>query len=57
MTAPDRERGHERAEIVVELRTADGWQSRVLGASDQLVLPAFGLACPIRDVYRDTPLG
>jgi hypothetical protein len=47
----------DRAELVVERRTADGWQSQVLGAVDELVLSGFGLACPIKDVYRDTPLG
>ena len=47
----------DRAEIVVEQRTADGWTSRVLGASDHVALPEFGLACPVKDVYRDTPLG
>jgi hypothetical protein len=29
----------------------------VLGASDDLALPEFGLVCPVKDVYRDTPLG
>jgi Uma2 family endonuclease len=47
----------DRAEILVEQRTADGWHSRVLDASDQLALPEFGLACPVKDVYRNTPLG
>jgi Uma2 family endonuclease len=47
----------DRAEIVVEQRTADGWQSQVLGAADELVLSGFGLACPVKDVYRNTPLG
>jgi hypothetical protein len=47
----------DRAEITVEQRGADGWQARVLGASDDLALPAFGLTCPVKDVYRDTPLG
>ncbi len=47
----------DRAEITVEQRTVDGWRSRVLGATDALALPEFGLACPVKDVYRDTPLG
>jgi Uma2 family endonuclease len=47
----------DRAELIVEQRTADGWTSRVLGASDALALPEFGFACPVKDVYRDTPLG
>jgi Uma2 family endonuclease len=47
----------DRVEIAVEHRAAEGWQSRVLGAADALTLPEFGLSCPVRDVYRDTPLG
>jgi Uma2 family endonuclease len=47
----------DRVEIMVEQRTTEGWQSRVLGASDDLALPEFGLVCPVKDVYRDTPLG
>lgn len=47
----------DRVEIIVEQRAADGWQSRALGAADDLVMPEFGLACPVKDVYRDTPLG
>jgi Uma2 family endonuclease len=47
----------DRADIIVDQRTPDGWQSRALGASDELALPEFGLACPVKDVYRDTPLG
>jgi Uma2 family endonuclease len=46
----------DRVEIIVEQRAADGWQSRALGAAD-LVVPEFGLACPVKDAYRDTPLG
>jgi hypothetical protein len=46
----------DRAELIVEQRTAGGWRSRVLGASDDLTLPEFGLACPIKEIYRDTPL-
>jgi hypothetical protein len=38
-------------------RTADGWQSQVLHAADELAVPEFGLICLVRDVYRDTPLG
>jgi Uma2 family endonuclease len=46
----------DRAEIVVDHRTGDGWHSRVLRAADELILPEFGLSCPVGDVYRDTPL-
>jgi Uma2 family endonuclease len=47
----------DRAELIVDQRTANGWPSRVLGAADELVLPEFGLTCAVKDVYRDTPLG
>lgn len=47
----------DRAEIIVDRRTADGWSSRVLSADGELKLPEFGLACSVRDIYRDTPLG
>jgi Uma2 family endonuclease len=44
-------------EIVVDCRTGDGWRSEVLRGADELTLPDFGLRCPVREVYRDTPLG
>jgi Uma2 family endonuclease len=47
----------DRAEIIVDRRTVDGWRSQILDAADELSLPEFGLTCPVRDVYRDTPLG
>ena len=47
----------DRAEIIVDLRSSDGWSTRVLRADDELALPDFGLVCRVRDVYRDTPLG
>lgn len=46
----------DRAEIVVDQGTADGWHSQVLHAGDELVLPAFGLSCPVREIYQRTPL-
>jgi len=46
----------DRVEIAVDHRTADGWRSQVMRAGDELALPEFGLACPVKDVYRDTPL-
>jgi Uma2 family endonuclease len=46
----------DRVEITVDHRTADGWRSQVLGAGDELALPEFGLTCPVKAVYRDTPL-
>jgi Uma2 family endonuclease len=47
----------DRAEIIVDRRSAGGWGSRVLHADDELKLPEFGLACAVRDICRDTPLG
>jgi Uma2 family endonuclease len=46
----------DRIEIDVDCRTGDGWHAQTLREADQLVLPEFGLTCPTRDVYRDTPL-
>jgi Uma2 family endonuclease len=47
----------DRPEIIVDRRTGDGWLSQVLRGADVLALQEFGLACPVKDVYRDTPLG
>jgi hypothetical protein len=47
----------DRVEVTVDQRTADGWRSQVLSAGDALTLPEFGLTCPVKDVYRNTPLG
>jgi len=47
----------DQPEIIVDGRTPDGWRSQVLHGADALTLPEFGLTCPVRDVYRDTPLG
>src|ERR1700730_4521386 len=46
----------DRLEIIVDRRTADGWRSQVLQGADQLTLAEFGLTCPVKDIYRDTPL-
>lgn len=46
----------DRVEITMDHRAADGWRSQMLHAADELVLPDLGLACPVTDVYRDTPL-
>jgi Uma2 family endonuclease len=43
-------------EITVDHRTSDGWRSQILRAGDELRLPEFGLTCPVKAVYRDTPL-
>jgi len=47
----------DRLEITVDTRAGDGWRSQTLQGADQLILLEFGLTCPVRDVYRDTPLG
>jgi Uma2 family endonuclease len=47
----------DRAEIIVDRRTGDGWRTQVLRFADELSVPEFGLKCPVRDIYRDTPLG
>jgi Uma2 family endonuclease len=47
----------DRAEIMVDRRTAEGWRTQVLHAADELALPEFGLFCAVRDICRDTPLG
>jgi Uma2 family endonuclease len=47
----------DRLEIIVDRRTADGWRSQVLQGADELALAEFGLTCPVKDIYRDTPLG
>jgi len=46
----------DRAEIVVDQRTPDGWRSQVLHLGDDLVLLAFGLSCAVAEIYRRTPL-
>ena len=35
----------DRTEITVHQRTADGWTTKVLLATDTLALPEFGLSC------------
>jgi Uma2 family endonuclease len=47
----------DRVEIIVDRRTGDGWHSEILGAGDEGVLTEFGLRCPVKDLYRHTPLG
>jgi Uma2 family endonuclease len=47
----------DRPEIIVDRRSGEGWLAQVLHDADELALPEFGLRCPVRDVYRDTPLG
>jgi Uma2 family endonuclease len=47
----------DRPEIMVDRRTDVGWRSQVLGDADELAVPEFGFFCPVKDVYRDTPIG
>jgi Uma2 family endonuclease len=47
----------DRVEITVDRRAAGAWHSQVLLGADELALPEFGPTCPVRDVYRDAPLG
>ena len=47
----------DRVELTVDLRSDDGWQSQRLHGDDELQLPAFGLICSIKAIYRKTPLG
>jgi Uma2 family endonuclease len=47
----------ERVEIVVDSRAGNDWPSQTLRDGDILSLPEFGLTCPVKEVYRDTPLG
>jgi Uma2 family endonuclease len=44
----------ERAEATVDERQTEAWRTRVLTMADELALPAFGLSCPVRDIYQDT---
>src|SRR5205807_3521110 len=37
----------DRPEIVVDRQTSEGWSSEVLQRDDDLVLPEFGLTCPV----------
>jgi Uma2 family endonuclease len=46
----------DRAEITVDTRAADGWNSLVLLAADTFVLPEFGLSCPVADVFARAKL-
>jgi Uma2 family endonuclease len=46
----------DRVEITVDRRVGDGWVSQMQRASDELDVTEFGLVCPVKDVYRDTPL-
>jgi Uma2 family endonuclease len=47
----------DRFEVCVDLRTDSGWKEEILTKpSDLLVLPEFGLRCPLSDLYRGTAL-
>lgn len=46
----------DRIEVSVDVKTAEGWISRTLGARDEISLPAFGLRAPVTALYEGTPL-
>ena len=47
----------DRIEVLVDVRTATGWQSDVLeGEETELALPSFGLRCRVKALYAGTPL-
>ena len=46
----------DRMEVRVDVRTAGGWTSSMLGPTDELVLDGFGLRCAVADLYEGTPL-
>lgn len=46
----------DRMEVRLDTRTPAGWRSQTLGPSDDLKLSAFGLQCPVADLYEGTPL-
>ncbi len=47
----------DRVEVTVDRRIGNNWVSQVLGRSEKLVVPEFGLACAVKNIHRDTPLG
>jgi Uma2 family endonuclease len=45
----------DRYGVIVDLRTEEIWSRQVLSAPDErLNLPAFGLQCSLRDIYKGT---
>jgi Uma2 family endonuclease len=45
----------DRYAIEIDIRTSEGWTREPLSdPDDQLILPAFGLRCSVRDVYKGT---
>jgi Uma2 family endonuclease len=45
----------DRYRVIVELRTEGGWGRETLSAADErLNLPAFGLQCSLKDIYKGT---
>jgi Uma2 family endonuclease len=46
----------DRMEVHLDLKEAEGWETHVLGADDELLLPSFGLRCPVKALYQGTPL-
>jgi hypothetical protein len=47
----------DRYETQVDLRLPEGWMRETLNSrDDELALPAFGLRCALKDLYRGTIL-
>lgn len=46
----------DRMEVRLDLKSPSGWNSRTIGAADDLKLPAFGLQCAVAELYEGTPL-
>lgn len=47
----------DRRELEVDIRHDETWVTQALRDPDQtLDLPDFGLMCPLRDIYKNTPL-
>jgi hypothetical protein len=46
----------ERMEVRLDVRTAKGCTSEMLGPSDAPNLPGFGLRCAVAELYAHTPL-
>jgi Uma2 family endonuclease len=45
----------DRCSVTIDRRSGDGWNRQTLSAPDeQLSLPAFGLQCLLREVYKGT---
>lgn len=46
----------DRMEVLLDVKTDEGWTAKKLGPADDLHLPGFGLSCAVADLYQGTPL-